>query len=78
MTAIDDAIAKIATDMTAQTTIIDSLKPFIQGLFAQIITTVPQLTAEQMKALADIQAAIEKNSADISAAMVSNVPPLAP
>lgn len=78
MTSIDDSIAKIAADMTAQTTIVDSLKPFIQGLFAQIVTTVPQLTAEQMKALSDIQAAIEKNSANISDAMVSNVPPLAP
>lgn len=78
MSALDDALAAITTDMTAQTTVIASLKPFIQGLFDQIAAMVPNLTPAQTAALNALKASVDTNNAAIAAAMVANTPPPPP
>lgn len=74
MTQIDDFITKMTDDMTAQTTVVASLKPFIQGLFDQIKGTL-NLTPDQLAKLASMQTAVEANNAEIAAAMVAPAPP---
>ena len=68
MSTIDDELAAITADMTTQTTVVDSLKPFIQGLFDQIAALVPALTPAQQTALDAIKTAIEANTPAISKA----------
>lgn len=74
MSVLDDDLATITADMNSQATVVDSLKPFIQGLFDQIAKSVPSLTAEQTAALAMIKTAVEASNAKIAAAMVSTPP----
>lgn len=74
MAELDDALAMISEKMSAQTTVIGSLMPFIQGLFDQIKNTVPALTPEQRAALTTIQTGVEANTAQIAADMVTNTP----
>lgn len=78
MAALDDALAKITADMTAQNTVVASLGPFIQGLFAQIANLVPNLTPAQTASLTSIQTSVEANNAAIAAAMVANTPAAPP
>lgn len=74
MAELDDALAMISERMTAQTTVVASLMPFIQGLFDQIKNMVPALTPDQRAALTTIQTAVEANTAQIAADMVANTP----
>lgn len=69
MSTLQDDVDAIA----AQTTAIDSLVVFIQGLKDQI-AALPNLTAAQQAQIDDIFAGVTKNSAAITAAMSANVP----
>lgn len=71
MATIDDAIATMTTEIEAQTTLVASLGPFIQGLFDQIAGTL-SLTPAQIAALQDLQTKFEANDAAIAAAMVAH------
>lgn len=73
MSTLDDDIAAIA----AQTTAVDSLATFIQGLQAQI-AALPGLTAAQQAQVDAIFASVSANTAAITSAMAANVPPPAP
>jgi hypothetical protein len=73
MTALDDELATMTADMATQTTVVASLKPFIQGLFNQIAAI--GLTPAQQTQLDAIKASIEANTPAISAAMVANTTP---
>lgn len=72
MAELDEMLAMISEKMNAQTTVVDSFKPFIQGLFDQIKNTVPMLTPEQRAVLTTIQTGVEANTDKLAADMLAN------
>ena len=67
-TTLDTFVSDMTTKMSAMEAGIASLRPFVEGLFAQI-ATIPGLTPEQVAALDAIEAKVDADAAAIAAAM---------
>lgn len=72
MATLNEVVDKVA----AETTLVNSLKVFVQGLKDQI-AALPSLSAEQQAQIDGIFAHVSDNSSIIADAMSANTPPTA-
>ena len=79
-------IDALKADVAAQTSAVQSAKTFITGLSTQLSSAVAAAaaagaTADQLKALSDLDASVKANTSDLAAAIVANTavaPPTEP
>lgn len=80
MSLLDDKIAVLTTDVTAETTVVDSAVTLINGipkLIADAVETAlaAGATPAQLQAITDVQTTIEKKSSELAAAVAANTKP---
>jgi uncharacterized coiled-coil protein SlyX len=83
MSALDDKIAALTTEVANNTTVEKSALALINGFAAQLQTAVQAALAAgatdaQLKALTDLQSSLSANDTELSAAVAANTPPPAP
>ena len=83
MAALDDAIAKLQADVTAEATVEQSAITLLNGIPKLIADAVSAALAQgatpaQLKALTDLSASIEANTTGLSAAVTANTPAAPP
>ena len=79
MAALDDAIAKLTADVTAEKAVVDSAIVFINGVPGLISAAVATAqaagaTADQLQALTDLSTKLEAETPALSAALTANTP----
>ena len=83
MTAMDDEIAALQADVTAEGTVIDSAVTMIEGFSAQLAAAVAAASAAgatptQLQALTDLDTAIKAKAGELSAAVAAGTTPPPP
>jgi hypothetical protein len=81
MTAMDDAVTKLTADVTAERAVVDSVNLFVTGVPKLVRDAVDAAlaagaSAAQLAAVMDAAAALEKQSADIAAAILTGTIPV--
>jgi uncharacterized phage infection (PIP) family protein YhgE len=83
MGKLDDQIAALQADVTAESTAVDSAIALINGFSAQLAAAIAAAAAAgatptQLQSLTDLDTAIKSKTTDLAAAVAAGTPPPAP